>query len=137
MLYIVSQLITEKQATAFSILGASEDKNRAAKIAVDAYKAYRENASGQNVAMIAEWLETRRSYSFRKDKDHRLQLAITELDGEVQAEGKRLVFSAQAEQDELMRRVSEALWEGKHTAGRGAAPASCPIDPSDKGVETH
>ncbi|MCI6158327.1 MAG: hypothetical protein SOV43_08535 [Selenomonadaceae bacterium] len=136
MLYIVSQLITEKQATAFSILGASEDKKRAAKIAVDAYKAYRREATGQNIAMIQEWLETRRSYSFRRDKDHRLQLAVTELDGEVQAEEKRLVFSAQAEQDELMRRVSEALWEGQHVAGRGAAPSSCPMDPADKGEET-
>lgn len=137
MNYIVTKLVTENGNAAFSLLGVTQDKVRAAEIAAKAYGEYNKKASFQSVELIAEWLRTKLRHSFRRDKDHRLQLAITELDGEVQAEGKRLVFSAQAEQDELMRRVSEALWEGKHTAGRGAAPASCPIDPSDKGVETH
>lgn len=80
--------------------------------------------------MITEWLATRQNYSFRKDKDHRLQLAITALEGEVQPEEKQLVFSAAAEEEELMRRVSQALFEGKHTAERGqnGQTHSCPLE---------
>ena len=106
MLYIVTKLVTEGQQKAFSIIGASEDKKRAASIAAEVYKDYNKNASFQNIEMITEWLATRQNYSFRKDKDHRLQLAITPLEGEVQPEEKQLVFSAAAEDEELMRRVS-------------------------------
>ena len=112
MLYIITKLVTEGQQKAFSIIGASEDKKRAAAIAADVYKDYNKNASFQNIEMITEWLATRQNYSFRKDKDHRLQLAITALEGEVQPEEKQLVFSAAAEEEELMRRVSQALFEG-------------------------
>ena len=94
MLYIVTKLVTEGQQKAFSIIGASEDKKRAASIAAEVYKDYNKNASFQNIEMITEWLATRQNYSFRKDKDHRLQLAITPLEGEVQPEEKQLVFSA-------------------------------------------
>ena len=92
------------------------------------YKDYNKNASFQNIEMITEWLATRLSHSFRLDKDHRLQLAITELDGETLPEDKQLVFSAAAEEEELMRRVSQALFEGRHTAERGQATTSCPIE---------
>lgn len=128
MLYIITELLTEEQAKTFSIIGATEDKRKAAAIAAEVYKEYNKNASFQNIEMITEWLATRRAYSFRKDKDHRLQLAITELDGELLPKDKRAVFSAQAEEDELMRRVSQALFEGKHTAERGGAVHSCPIE---------
>mgnify|MGYP000388123768 CR=1 FL=1 len=77
MLYIITKLVTEGQQKAFSIIGASEDKKRAAAIAAEVYKDYNKNASFQNIEMITEWLATRQNYSFRKDKDHRLQLAIT------------------------------------------------------------
>lgn len=80
MLYIVTKLVTEGQQKAFSIIGASEDKKRAASIAAEVYKDYNKNASFQNIEMITEWLATRQNYSFRKDKDHRLQLAITALE---------------------------------------------------------
>ena len=130
MLYIVTKLVTEGQQKAFSIIGASEDKKRAASIAAEVYKDYNKNASFQNIEMITEWLATRQNYSFRKDKDHRLQLAITPLEGEVQPEEKQLVFSAAAEEEELMRRVSQALFEGKHTAERGpkAQTHACPLE---------
>lgn len=129
MLYIVTSLVTEGQNNTFSIIGASEDKKKAAEMAVAIYKDYNKNASFQNIEIITEWLSTRLKHSFRKDKDHRLQLAITPLDGELQPEGKRVVFSASREQDELMRRVSQALFEGKHTAERGPeTPHSCPLE---------
>ena len=70
MLYIVTKLVTEGQQKAFSIIGASEDKKRAASIAAEVYKDYNKNASFQNIEMITEWLATRQNYSFRKDKDH-------------------------------------------------------------------
>ena len=128
MLYIVTKLLTEEQTKTFSLIGASEDKQRAAAIAAEVYKEYNKNASFHNIEMITEWLATRHSYSFRKDKDHRLQLAITELNGEVMPENKQVIFSAQAEEEELMRRVSQALFEGKHTAERGGTVQSCPSD---------
>ena len=78
--------------------------------------------------MITEWLFTRMKHSFRKDKEHRLQLAITPLEGEVLPKDKQTIFSAAAEQDELMRRVSQALFEGKHSAERNGNNISCPIE---------
>ena len=103
---------------------------QAAAIAAAVYKDSNKNASFQNIEMITEWLATRQNYSFRKDKDHSLQLAITALEGEVQPEEKQLVFSAAAEEEELMRRVSQALFEGKHTAERGqnVQTHSCPLE---------
>ena len=127
MLYIVTCLITEEASTEFSIIGAVADKKKAAAMAAEIYKDYNKVASFQNIEMITEWLATRSSYSFRKDKSHRLQLAITEVDTEKETANKQVVFSAAAEQDELMRKVSQALFEGKHTAERGGEAPSCPI----------
>ena len=129
MLYIVTSLVTEGENNTFSLIGASADKKKAAEMAVAVYKDYNKHASFQNIEIITEWLATRLKHSFRKDKDHRLQLAITPLDGEVMPEDKRVIFSASREQDELMRRVSQALFEGKHTATRGESkPHSCPLE---------
>ncbi len=122
MNYIVTELLTTEHGTEFYILGQSEDKKRAAQIAIEIYKAYNKVASFQNIEMITEWLETRKSYSFRKDKQNRLQLAITEIDGETLPKEKQLIYSASKEEDELMRKVSQALFEGKHTASRGEVP---------------
>lgn len=128
MLYIISSLITDGQANTFSLIGATSEKKRAAELAAAVYKDYNKNASFQNIEMITEWLATRMKHSFRKDKDHRLQLAITPLEGETMPIDKQIVFSAAAEQDELMRRVSQALFEGKHCAERNGNNISCPIE---------
>ena len=128
MLYIVTCLTTEETNTEFSIIGAAASKKEAAAMAAEVYKDYNKVASFQKIEMITEWLATRSSYSFRKDKSHRLQLAITEVDPEKAVPNKQVVFSAAAEQDELMRKVSQALFEGKHTAERGGSNTpSCPI----------
>ena len=126
-MYIVTCLLTAEANSEFSIIGAATDKKKAAAMAAEIYKDYNEVASFQNIEMITEWLATRGNYSFRKDKSHRLQLAITELDETKEEPNKQVVFSAAAEQDELMRKVSEALFEGKHTAQRGGEAPSCPI----------
>jgi len=130
MLYIVSSLITEGGSQVYSLIGAAETKEKAAELAAEIYKDYNKNASFQNIEMITEWLATRRKYSFRRDKEHRLQLAITELPetGVALPEETRLVFSAEAEADELSRRMSQALFEGHHVAERGGKTASCPIE---------
>ena len=70
---------------------------KAAAMAAEVYKDYNKVASFQNIEMITEWLATRSSYSFRKDKSHRLQLAITELEQESTAPENKLIFSAAAE----------------------------------------
>lgn len=127
MLYIVTCLLTAEESSEFSIIGASADKKKAAAMAAEIYKDYNKVASFQNIEMITEWLATRGNYSFRKDKSHRLQLAITELDETKDDPNKQVIFSAAAEQDELMRKVSQALFEGKHTAERGGETPSCPI----------
>lgn len=127
MLYIITCLLTEETNNEFSIIGTAADKKKAAAIAAEVYKDYNKVASFQNIEMITEWLATRGSYSFRKDKSHRLQLAITAVDPEMTTPNKQVVFSAAAEQDELMRKVSQALFEGKHTAEQGKAAPSCPI----------
>ena len=127
MLYIVTCLITEESNTEFSLIGAAADKKKAAAMAAEVYKDYNKVASFQNIEMITEWLATRSSYSFRKDKSHRLQLAISEVDAEKETPNKQVIFSAAAEQDELMRKVSQALFEGKHTAERGGEAPTCPM----------
>ncbi len=133
MFYIVNSLITEEGRQTFSLLGITEDKQQAAALAAEVYKDYNKNASFQNIEMITEWLATRRKYSFRKDKEHRLQLAITEageLNQLLPAEAG-LVFSAAAEEEELARHMSQALFEGQHTASRGEFPpkaAGCPLE---------
>ena len=127
MQYIITKLLTEGGKTTFSLIGAADDKKRAAQIAAEVYKDYNQVASFQNIEMITEWLATRLNYSFRKDKEHRLQLAITPLEGEVQRAEQQIIFSAAAEEDELMRRVSEALFEGKHEAKRSEVKP-CPLE---------
>ena len=127
MFYIVTCLITEESNTEFSLIGAAADKKKAAAMAAEVYKDYNKVASFQNIEMITEWLATRSSYSFRKDKSHRLQLAISEVDTEKDMPNKQVIFSAAAEQDELMRKVSQALFEGKHTAERSGEASTCPI----------
>lgn len=127
MLYIINSLVTEGESTAFSLVGVCSDKKKAAELAAEVYKDYNKVASFQNIEMITEWLSTRMNYSFRKDKSHRLQLSITELADESTAPENKVIFSAAAEQDELMRKVSEALFEGKHHAERGGETPSCPI----------
>ena len=118
MNYIVTKLVTENGNAAFSLLGVTQDKARAAEIAAKAYGEYNKKASFQSVELVAEWLRTKLRHSFRRDKDHRLQLAITPVDGEIPEGGSALIYSASEEQDELMRKMSEALFEGKHAAGR-------------------
>ena len=130
MNYVITKLVTEGDTQEFSILGVTQDLGRAAEIAAATYKDYNKNASLQNVEMITEWLRTRKKHSFRRDKDHRLQLAITELDGETPEGGSALVYSASKEQDELMRKMSQALFEGTHGAQRNAdgTVTSCPLE---------
>lgn len=134
MLYIVSSLLTDGESQTYSLIGAAGDKEQAARLAVEVYKEYNKNASCRNIEMITEWLATRQKYSFRRDKEHRLQLALTKIDdlGEALPKDEQTVFSAAAEADELSRRISQALFEGKHTAERtGTAPASCPLGNDD------
>lgn len=130
MLYIVSSLTTEGGSQAYALIGTAESKEKAAALAAGVYKDYNKHASFQNIEMITEWLATRRKYSFRRDKDHRLQLALTEVaeTGCALPPEARLVFSAEAEAEELSRRMSEALFEGHHVAERGGKTVSCPIE---------
>lgn len=127
MLYIITRLVTEGSQQIFSVIGATDDKKKAAAIAAGIYKDYNKAASLQNIEMITEWLSVRMRYSFRLDKEHRLQLAITALEGETVPADKQIVFHAAAEEDELMRRVSQAIFEGKHTAERSGEMPSCPV----------
>lgn len=130
MNYVITKLVTENGESAFSLLGVTPDLKKAAAIAAKAYKAYNQNASTQNVALITEWLETRHKHSFRKDKDHRLQLAITKLESEEQPEDQQLIYSASAEKDALNLRMSQVLFEGQSAAIRrpDGTTVSCPME---------
>lgn len=128
MIYIVTKLLTNEKGSFFYILGQSPDKKRAAAIAAEAYKKYNKTASFQNIEMITEWLETRQEYSFRKDKANRLQLAITAMEGEILPEESQLVYRTSTEEEELLLKMSKALFEGHHTVQRGAEPAGCPME---------
>ena len=137
MSYIVSQLITAENIYKFSLLGQSEDRKIAARIAATAYFKYNRTASEQNVAMITEWLTTRNEYSFRLDKHHRLQLAITSLpiakdDTNVATadtgETDKVVFTVSESEDAELLRLSKALFDGRGSAVRDTT--ACPISKS-------
>ena len=118
MNYIVTKLITKETTHDFYLVGLSADRKKAAALAVEAYQAFRPDASAQNIAMITEWLEFRKEYSFRKDKDNRIQLRITGLEPDTAAEEKLFSCTASGENDDalLLLAISKRLSEGRTTA---------------------
>ena len=117
MNYIVTKLITKETTHDFYLVGLSADRKKAAALAVEAYQAFRPDASAQNIAMITEWLEFRKEYSFRKDKDNRIQLRITGLEPDTAAEEKLFSCTASGENDDaLLLAISKRLAEGRTTA---------------------
>lgn len=109
MAYIVTKLVTDGEGTEFFLLGAFSDIKQAAAAATDAYKAYNVNASFINLEMVNEWLATRGEYSFRRDKNHRLQLDISlaEENQAIAAERQK-IFSCSG-QDGVWVQMSSAL----------------------------
>ena len=118
MNYIVTKLITKDTTHDFYLVGLSADRKKAAALAVEAYQAFRPDASAQNIAMITEWLEFRKEYSFRKDKDNRIQLRITGLEPDTAAaEDKLFSCTGGGENDDaLLLAISKRLSEGRTTA---------------------
>jgi hypothetical protein len=129
MNYIVTQLITTPQGQEFSLLGQAADKKSAARLAVDSYRAYNKNASAQNLEMMQEWLATRLTRSFRRDRQHRLQLAIIALPAANEPQEKKVAFNCcPAEEDQLLQKISaEIIADGHHTAIRPAGDGTCRV----------
>lgn len=128
MHYIITQLITTEQDHDFYLVGQTEDRKRAAAIAAAAYQKFRPDASAQNLAMITEWLEFRQEYSFRRDKEHRIQLRITPLDTD-QPENAVKLFSLSAtasNDDALLQAISARLAEG-HTTAESDGQGHCRV----------
>jgi len=75
--YIVTKLITTPDSLDFYLLGSFSDMKQAAAAATEEYKEYNKKASFINLEMVNEWLSTRGEYSFRQDKNNRIQLDIS------------------------------------------------------------
>jgi len=130
MNYVLTKLLTDEGGASFYIIGIFSDKKIAAEKAAEIYKDYNKNASFQNIEMVTEWLAAKREYSFRPDKNHRLQLAITEV-AEIDtalADNKQLIYRSAAAEDEMLRKISQALIDGRHSAGSLPNEGSCPIE---------
>lgn len=78
-MFIVTKLITTPEGCDFHLIGGYATLKEAAAAATDEYKDYNKKASFINLEMINEWLGTRGEYSFRQDKQHRIQLDISEV----------------------------------------------------------
>lgn len=77
MAYIVTKLLTTENSTDFFLIGSFSDMKQAAAAATDEYREYNKQASFINLEMINEWLSTRGEYSFRRDRNNRIQLDIS------------------------------------------------------------
>ena len=109
MAYVVTKLVTTEESIDFSLLGIFSDMKQAAAAATDVYKEYNKKASFVNLEMVNEWLSTRGEYSFRRDKNNRLQLdiSIAEENQVIPADHQR-IFSC-SEQDKVWVQMSSAL----------------------------
>ena len=109
MAYVVTKLVTTEESIDFSLLGIFSDMKQAAAAATDVYKDYTKKASFVNLEMVNEWLSTRGEYSFRRDKNNRLQLAISivEANQVIPADHQR-IFTC-SEQDKVWVQMSSAL----------------------------
>lgn len=79
MSFVVTKLITTPEGCEFYLIGSYATLKEAAAHATDEYKEYNKKASFVNLEMINEWLGTRGEYSFRQDRQHRIQLDISEV----------------------------------------------------------
>ena len=106
---MVTKLVTTEESIDFSLLGIFSDMKQAAAAATDVYKEYNKKASFVNLEMVNEWLSTRGEYSFRRDKNNRLQLdiSIAEENQVILADHQR-IFTC-SEQDKVWVQMSSAL----------------------------
>lgn len=109
MAYVVTKLVTTEESIDFSLLGIFSDMKQAAAAATDVYKEYNKKASFVNLEMVNEWLSTRGEYSFRRDKNNRLQLdiSIAEENQVISVDHQR-IFTC-SEQDKVWVQMSSAL----------------------------
>ncbi|MCR5175640.1 MAG: hypothetical protein K6C05_02185 [Anaerovibrio sp.] len=109
MSFVVTKLITTEESIDFYLLGSFSDMKKAADVAVEEYKDYNKKASFVNLEMVHEWLSTRGEYSFRQDKNNRIQLdiSVTEENQTVQAEHQK-IFSCTGSDREFLK-LSESI----------------------------
>ena len=109
MAYIVTKLVTSEKSIEFFLIGSYSDMKAAAAAATEEYKEYNKKASFVNLEMVNEWLSTRGEYSFRRDKNNRLQLdiSIAEENQVIPADHQR-IFTC-SEQDKVWVQMSSAL----------------------------
>lgn len=109
MAYIVTKLITTPDSLEVFLIGCFSDMKQAAAAATEEYKEYNKKASFINLEMVNEWLSTRGEYSFRQDKDNRIQLdiSVTEENQVVQPDHQR-IFSCSGTDQEFLK-LSETI----------------------------
>ena len=108
-MFVLTKLITTPEGCDFYMLGGFATLKEAANAATEEYKEYNKKASFVNLEMVNEWLSTRGEYSFRRDKNNRLQLdiSIAEENQVIPADHQR-IFTC-SEQDKVWVQMSSAL----------------------------
>ena len=116
MAYIVTKLITTEDSIDVFLIGSFTDMKQAAAAAVEEYKEYNKKASFVNLDMVNEWLSTRGEYSFRKDRNNRIQLDISlvEENQVVQTDHQR-IFSCTGSDKEFLKLSKEICPDGVKT----------------------
>ena len=79
MSFVVTKLITSEKGMDFYLIGSFSTLKKAAAAATEEYKNYNKAASFINLEMVNEWLGTRGEYSFRQDRQNRIQLDISDI----------------------------------------------------------
>lgn len=79
-MFVATKLISTPEGCEFYLLGGFPTLKEAANAATEEYKEYNKKASFVNLEMINEWLATRGEYSFRQDRQHRIQLDISKVE---------------------------------------------------------
>lgn len=117
MAYIVTKLITEEDKAQVYLIGSFTDMKQAAAAATEEYKVYNKNASFINLEMVNEWLSTRGEYSFRQDRQHRIQLDISRLeDNQVVPEQQQVIFTVDGQGDKAVELSSHLVPDGVQKA---------------------
>ena len=78
-MFALTKLITAPEGCDFYMLGGFATLKEAANAATEEYKEYNKKASFVNLEMVNEWLATRGEYSFRQDRQNRIQLDISDI----------------------------------------------------------
>ena len=108
-MFVLTKLITTPEGCDFYMLGGFATLKEAANAATEEYKEYNKKASFVNLEMVNEWLATRGEYSFRQDRQNRIQLDISDIqEGKVIPAEHQRIYHHENDESAAMK-LSESI----------------------------